>query len=267
MGGKWRSTEEMLGVVRGRASAMAVRSRRRLTAALAAPVVLVVIAACVVLARAGDGGPAAVRVATQPGSTGSVTTRVSPTTTLAVPPTSTVDGPTVSLFPLPLFPSTSSSTTPPTTAPVVPPTTTTTVVPACPSGSLEWSMASDKPTYYVGDRVRLVVTVVNRSGHTCAGPALVGGALSIKSAAGEDLGTNGVHVDCVGPGIPCGPVLSDGQSTSAASCWDQHTLVDRKQVPPGTYQAFAGAGGLSARFTIVAAQPTSTTTLLQYFCP
>ena len=261
----WRSEDEMLEVVRRRAGAARDRRQAVLTGSTAA---LVLVAALgVATVRGGDGGGSQQVSVAAPGGE-----RAAVTTTLAVPPAS-IDAPPLSTQPLPITSPTTTAAPRPTTtvarsaaATTTAPTTAappTTVGPpaACSPGEVAASVAATKPSYVLGEPVRVTGTLRNSSGRACGGGSY-GIAFSVRDAAGVSVGADraiSALVDCIEASECTWPA---GGEDSSPWCWDQKGSANGVPTPAG-----AGRYTIALTWTGRVTSPVTATATVDLVAP
>jgi len=265
----WRSDDEMIEVVRGRAERVHA-TRRALATGVAAAVVLVSGAAVVVTRGGADGSQ--LRVAASGGSATSVPTAaapVFPVATTTVPVATTVPPPT-SVPPAAVPPTTVAPA--PTTTPAAPrptPAPAPVAVAAEPCSAADVVATTtvdkvDKAKYVSGEPIRPSGTLRNASGRPCLA-SVYGWTVEVLDASGARVwavGASSTH-DCPDPSDCSWPA---GATEAASGCWDQRATATGSQVAVGSYTARITWSGpvktsATAPFQIVPDPAAPTTTV------
>jgi len=222
------SPAEVLGLVQARGRRL---YRRRVLVARAVPAVAVIALAVPLTAALAHGSAQQTRVVTPATDQTTTTTGNVPSTTAAPAGTTTTAAPATS----------TTTSHPITTAP--PATTTTTTAPAqdCTPSALTVVVATDQPSYHLGQNVAVTATIQNKSSTPCYAPALTDAI--VRDSNGNPQWAMGVRAEGSAHTTPLGP----GEKRSSTWNWNQKLCQTANQpcnqAPAGTYRAETRWGG------------------------
>lgn len=197
---------------------------RRLTFLGLAALILAGAGIAVAATRDDDDTPAAIE---QPVTTTTSMVAAETTTTAALTSTTTTPAPTSTTISGATTTTRRGATTTTTRAGAT--TTTTGAIGACTTAQIEAAVTTDKPSYAIGEQVKIHSTLRNRSATTCTYPSFVFAATILNPAGGRVTG-----FDRVGeaPGA-----LGAGQANEAFVNWDRVACTSDICPPnvPGPY--------------------------------